>query len=365
MSQPMVGHRSEEFKRILIDVAPRLKPIFGTEQEVMIITGTGTSALEASVVNTLSPGDQALVLVTGAFGDRFVKLCETYGVNIIRLDIEWGQAVQPEHVKDVLLAHPQTKAVFVTHCETSTGVLNPIRDIASVIHQHSDALVVVDGVSSVGGVEIKMDEWGIDILVSGSQKAMMLPTGLAFIAVSERAWHVIEANQQPRFYLDLCKYKKSYAEHSTPFTPGVSLVMGLQESLNMFEEEGIERVFHRHQLLKKMTRAACKALDLPLFTSDQDGSPTVTAIQPSAFAAETFRKTLRKEFGMTLAGGQQHLKGQIFRIGHMGHCSALDVLQCIAAMECSMKLLQADVQLGIGVAAAQEVYMHEVSSTHQ
>src|SRR5699024_4525150 len=254
---------------------------------------------------------------------------------------------------------PQIKAVFSTYCETSTGVLNPIREISNVVHENSKALMVVDGVSCVGGVETKMDEWGVDVFVTGSQKAMMLPAGLTFIAVSERAWEVIEENQQPRFYLDLNKYRKSLNEASTPFTPGLSLLFGLEQALALMEKEGLAQVFQRHQIMMEMTRNAFKALDISLLTSDATASPTVTAIQPEDFDGEMLRKQVKQEFGLELAGGQQHLKGKIVRIGHMGYCSPADVIQTIGLMELGLRKLGKDVTLGQGVAAAQECYLKQ------
>lgn len=356
MSQGMIGHRSEDFKQVIAKVAPRLKPIFGTTQDVLLLTGSGTSGLETAVVNILSEGDHVLILVSGAFGDRFVKICETYQLNTHLIESTWGEAVDPNQVRDYLTHHPQIKAVFATYCETSTAVLNPIAEIGQVVHQDSDALFVVDGVSCVGAVETQMDKWGIDILVTGSQKAFMLPTGLSFIALSERAWQKTSQNNLPRFYFDLRKYKKSLAEDSTPFTPAVSIILGLEQVLNLIEEEGLTQVIQRHQLMKEMTRAACRALGLPLLTSDQNASPTVTAVRPANFKADDLRSLLRKEFGLTIAGGQQHLKGEIFRIGHMGYCSPLDALQSISAIELCLAQLDVNIELGKGTAAAQEVY---------
>lgn len=356
MSQGMIGHRSEDFKQVMAKVAPRLKPIFGTTQDVLLLTGSGTSGLETAVVNILSEGDHVLILVSGAFGDRFVKICETYQLDTHLIESTWGEAVDPNQVRDYLTHHPQIKAVFATYCETSTAVLNPIAEIGQVVHQDSDALFVVDGVSCVGAVETQMDKWGIDILVTGSQKAFMLPTGLSFIALSERAWQKASQNNLPRFYFDLRKYKKSLAEDSTPFTPAVSIILGLEQVLNLIEEEGLTQVIQRHQLMKEMTRAACRALGLPLLTSDQNASPTVTAVRPANFKADDLRSLLRKEFGLTIAGGQQHLKGEIFRIGHMGYCSPLDALQSISAIELCLAQLDVNIELGKGTAAAQEVY---------
>ncbi|QZT32600.1 alanine--glyoxylate aminotransferase family protein [Caldalkalibacillus thermarum TA2.A1] len=360
MSQPMVGHRSASFQELLSRVAPRLKPLFGTKQDVLILTGSGTLALEAAVVNALDEGEAALVLVTGAFGDRFRKMCQTYGLDTYVIESEWGRAFDVEEVENFLRQHPHIKAVFATYCETSTAVLNPIWELAKVIQQNSDALFIVDAVSCLGAVETKMDEWGIDILVTGSQKALMLPAGLAFAAISEKGWHKVQHNRRPRFYLDLSRYQQSLSDHATPFTPAVSLVMGLEQALNLIEEEGLEQVIKRHQVLKEMTRQAFKALSLPLLTSDKDASPTVTAVRPSQFKADDLRSLLRKKFGLTLAGGQQKLKGEIFRVGHMGYCSPLDVLQTIAAIEVGLKQLGMEIKLGQGTQAAEEVLIHDL-----
>ena len=288
MSQPMIGHRGQSTSDMLKNIAPKLKAIFGTSQEVAIITGSGTAGLEAAVVNVVKPGDEVLVIVTGAFGDRFTKICQSYNIKFQRFDVEWGKALNPFAIQSYLQEHPEIKAIFSTYCETSTGVLNPIKELGEAVRQVSDALIVVDGVSCVGGVETKMDEWGIDVMVTGSQKALMLPAGLTFVAASERAWDVIENNKQPRFYLDLKRYRDNLLKDTTPFTPALSLLFGLEQALNLLEEEGLDEVFKRHTLMMHMTRAAFQALEIPLLTSDADSSPTVTAVKPADCDAEQF-----------------------------------------------------------------------------
>lgn len=359
MSQPMLGHRGKEVSAMVQSIKPGLQQIFGTTQDVAMITGSGTAGLEAAVVNIVKPGDEVLVVVTGAFGDRFTKICNAYNIKAHRLDVEWGQALQPQDVKQYVLANPTIKAVFSTYCETSTGILNPIRELSTAVREVSDALIVVDGVSCVGGVQTEMDAWGIDIMVTGSQKAFMLPAGLTFVAASERAWAVIEANTQRGFYLDLTKYRDNLQKDTTPFTPAVSLLFGLQQVLQMIEAEGLEQVYSRHTLMMNMTRAAFKALDIPLLTTDADASPTVTAVQPVDFDAEAFRKIIKQEFGLTVAGGQQHLSGKIFRVGHMGYCSPADVLQTISMIEIGLLKVGKKIILGTGVAAAQQIYVNE------
>lgn len=359
MSQPMIGHRGQSTSDMISDIRPKLKRVFGTEQEVMILTGSGTSGLETAAVNTVAPGEEAVVIVTGSFGERFAKICEAYDIKTHIIEVTWGEALKPLAVKEFLQDHPEVKAVFSTYCETSTGVLNPIPELAAAIKEVSDALLIVDGVSCIGGVETKMDEWGLDVVVTGSQKAFMLPAGLAFIAASERAWKKIEDNPRPRFYLDLKKHHDNIVKDTTPFTPAISLLFGLQQVLQLMEEEGLEEVYARHRLMMEMTRSAFNALGIPLLTSDEDASPTVTAVEPADFDSPVFRKIMKREFGMDIAGGQQHMAKTIFRIGHMGYCSPADMLQAIAAMEIGIVKAGKEIELGKGVRAAQEIYLNE------
>ncbi|MBB4824413.1 aspartate aminotransferase-like enzyme [Sporosarcina luteola] len=357
MNAPMVGHRSSETSDLIRAIQPKLQPIFGTNQDVVILAGSGTAALEAAVVNAVRPLDEVLVLVTGAFGARFVDICKAYGIRAHQLQVEWGKAIDPKDVITFLEEHKDISAVFATYCETSTGVLNPVEELAKAIRSVSDALFIVDGVSCVGGVTAKMDEWGIDLLVTGSQKALMLPAGLAFVAMSNRAMERIEANPNRGFYFDLMKYRTNLENNTTPFTPALSLLFGLEQALNLIQQEGLENVYRRHSLLMDMTRSAFQALQIPLLTSDQDASPTVTAVRPADFDAEEFRKVLKQEFRMSVAGGQGHLKGDIFRIGHMGYCSPADMLQTIGLVEIALMKVGKHIELGKGVAAAQRIYL--------
>ncbi|MBU5266344.1 pyridoxal-phosphate-dependent aminotransferase family protein [Virgibacillus proomii] len=361
MAQPMIGHRGQEMKELLQTVKEKLKPIFGTKEDILIYTASGTAALETAVVNAVQPGEEVVIIVTGAFGDRFTKICDEYHIKIYKYDVTWGEAADPDRLAELLKAHPNVKAVFATFCETSTAVLNPVKELAEIVHRESNALFIVDGVSCVGGTETKMDEWGLDIVVTGSQKAMMLPAGLAFIAASERAWKVIEQNPHSRFYLDMRKYRAKLREDSTPFTPAVSLLQGLKQALTLMEEEGLAAIYKRHNIMAAMTRAAFHALNIPLLTKDVDASPTVTAVKPNDFSSEDLRKVLRTNFGLTIAGGQQHLKGVIFRIGHMGYCSPADVLQTISLIELGLQQIGKTIELGTGVKAAQATYLAELS----
>ncbi|ELK46471.1 alanine--glyoxylate aminotransferase family protein [Halobacillus sp. ACCC02827] len=364
MSQPMIGHRGEKCKELMKEIAPRLKPVFGTSGDVLVMTGSGTSALEAAVVNTTKPGEEVIVVVAGAFGDRFAQICRTYELIVHQLDVPWGEAVTPDQVEAALQSYPKAKAVFLTHSETSTGVMHPVEKVAERVKSVSSALVIVDGVSSVGGAGLDMDRYGIDIVVSGSQKALMLPPGLAFAAVGEAAWKVIHENPRPRFYLDLRSYKKQLDAGQTPFTPALSLLYGLEQVLNLLEEEGLENVYARHTLMKDMTRNACLALGLPLLVSEAEASTTVTSIRPDTFEAEQLRKLANEEFGLIMAGGQKHMKGEIFRIGHMGYCRPANVLQYIGIIEIVLKRLGHEFEPGAGVAAAQEAYLKHTREDH-
>lgn len=363
MSRPMIGHRVPEFSDLLQDVSTRLKPVFGSKNPVYVLAGSGTAALETAVVNTVAEGDHVVAVVAGAFGDRFASILETYGVNVDRLNIEWGEACTPDKLEDFLknLSGDPVKAVFATFNETSTGVLNPIHELGAVVKRLTDALFIVDGVSCIGGVPVDMEDDHIDVLVTGSQKALMLPPGLAFITFSDQAKKVIENCPTKRFYLDLNSYIKSYTEQtSTPFTPAISLIAGAQEVCNLFEEEGWDNVIKRHLLLKDMTREGLKAIGLPLLTDDAVASPTVTAVKPEAVAAPDLQKTLKSQFSIDVAGGQKKLKGKIIRIGHLGYCTPFDVLKVLSAIELALVKLGQEPQLGRAVQKAEEVWSRHV-----
>src|SRR5699024_118041 len=256
MNQPMIGHRGKETTALIQRIKPRLKKLFATENDMIMLTGSGTAGLETAVVNVASAGDEVLVIVTGAFGDRFAKICDAHNMKTHRMDVTWGDAANTSAVAAFLQENKQVKAVFMTHCETSTGVLNPVAEISQVVQANSDALVIVDGVSSAAGTETKIDEWGIDVYATGSQKAMMLPPGLAFLAVSERAWDVIEKNEESRFYFDLKTYKKNLDNDAVPYTPSIPLLFALEQALTLMEAEGMEEVYDRHTVMRDMVRAA-------------------------------------------------------------------------------------------------------------
>lgn len=359
LQRPMIGHRGEEITALIASIQQRLKPLFGTKEDVLLIAGTGTSALEASVVNAVSAGDEVLVLVTGSFGDRFAKICREFGMIVRTVDVTWGEAVHPEDVVQALKTYPNIRAVFMTHCETSTGVLNPVESLSKTIREQTDALIIVDGVSSVGGTPTYMDDWGVDIYVSGSQKALMAPAGLACVAVSERAWETIENNDTPRFYFDFLAYRKAIQNNYTPFTAAISLLYALDASLALIDKEGVNEVYRRHEILRNMTRSAAEELNLPLFSEEEFGAYTVTTIQPRDVDADELRAFMHKNFGLQLAGGQQHMAGKLIRIGHMGFCTPADILQVVSILEIGLEALGKSNTKGSGVAAAQSVFLRQ------
>lgn len=363
MNAPMIGHRSDQFPSLLTDVANRLQTVFGSKSPVLLIAGTGTAALETAAANVIHEGDNVIVIVTGAFGERFASICETFGARVHRLQIEWGKSCSAEQLEDYIRQNDLSfSAVFATYCETSTGVLNPIQDLARIAKEKTNALFIVDGVSCIGAVPVDMEGWGIDLLVSGSQKALMLPPGLAFIALSSQARSAIQRNTSKRFYLDLNKYINSFeSESSTPFTPALSLIYGAREVCSMIEEEGFEQVISRHQVLKEMTRAGLKALHLPLLASDEDASPTITAVIPGEGEAAAIKQHMQAAFHIELAEGQGKLKNRIFRMGHMGYSTPFDILKALSALEMTVRHISGrDDALGMAVKRAEEVWMQHV-----
>ncbi len=356
MAKPIIGHRTEDFAALYKRIVEKLKVVFQTKNDIMVLTNTGTGAMEAAVANTVSPGDNVLALVTGNFGERFAKIAREYGANVDELNFEWGTSVDLKLVEEKLKSNSY-KVVLATQNETSTGVCNDIAGIGALV-ANTPALLLVDGVSGVGGIELKTDEWNVDILVTASQKALMLPPGLSMISISPRAWKVIEENKSPRFYLSLPAAKKAYEKWNTAYTPGVSLFAGLEAALDMMLAEGMDNVYARHKLLSKATQAAVKALGLELFAEEGAISPVVTAIKsPEGINGDDIRKVLKNEFGVTFAGGQGFLKGKIFRIAHMGFADKMDVIIAISALEMALARVGYKVELGSGVRAAQQVFL--------
>lgn len=355
MAKHPIGHRSGDFSKIIAEVTEGLKWLHQTQNDVLILAASGTGAMEAGIINFLSPGDRVLVGSNGKFGERWALLAEAFGLSVERVTAEWGKPLEPSQFQEILAADAerQIKAVIVTHSETSTGVLNDLQAISQHVKAHG-ALMLVDAVTSLGATSVPMDDWGLDIVASGSQKGFMLPPGLGFVAVSPKAWEAYKTAKLPRFYLDLGKYRKEAAKNSHPFTPPVNMFFGLQVALKMMQAEGLEQIFARHHRHMSAMRAAMKALNLPLFTADQAASPAITAVAPVSVEAEQIRAIVRKKFDIVMAGGQDHLSGKIFRVGHLGFVSDRDILTAVAALEAALQELHYEVTAGAGVAAAAQ-----------
>ena len=354
MAEPMMHHRSPQFSAILTEVRENLKYLYQTDNDVLIFASSGTGGMEASVTNLLSRGDKAVVVRGGKFGERWAEICEAYGVVPINIDVEWGEAVDPAEVQQVLDAKPDAKAVFVQAHETSTGVKHPVQELGEML-KGRDAILVVDAISAVGVYDLKTDEWGLDVVVTGSQKSLSLPPGLAMVSVSEKAWRMAESSNLPKYYFNFLKERKAIAKETTAYTPAVSLIIGLREVLAAIREQGLEALFAHHRRLSDATKAGVEAMGLRLFSKAP--SEAITVIEaPDGINGQDVVKILREEYGITIAGGQAQLKGRIFRISHMGHLSDWDMIVALAAVERALGALGHAVEPGAGVAAAQRVF---------
>jgi len=351
MAQPIVHHRSPEFEQVFARCREGLAWLFQTKQDVVQLASSGTGAMEASLVSFLRRGDEAIVIDAGKFGERWAKLAKSYGVNAVTLKVEWGSAVDPGAVKAALEEHPNAKAVFVQANESSTGVAHPVQKLAQIT-RNGAAILVVDAISALGAFDLPFDAWGIDVMVSGSQKALGLPPGLAFLAASEKAWKLNETADLPRFYFDLKRERDNQRKNQTAWTPAISLVQGLDESLQMFREEGLQACFARHERLARGARAGMQALGLKLYSKAPSAAMT-TVLAPEGTDSEKLVKHLFKQYGIKLVGGQDAAKGKIFRIAHLGYFDDFDMLVVVGAVERGLKDLGAKVQLGAGLAAAQ------------
>jgi aspartate aminotransferase-like enzyme len=355
LSEPMINHRGGEFRELLEEITSGVQWAFQTQNEVIIFPAAGTGGMEAAVVNFISPGDKVLAVSIGVFGSRFAEIAGRFGARVERLDFEWGQAADPGVIGRKLAEDEkgEIKAVLVTHNETSTGVTNDLSAIRKAMGSHP-ALLMVDAVSSLGAMELKTDEWGLDVVVTGAQKAFMLPPGLAFISFNAKAWAAAQQCTAPKFYWDLGSARKYQEKGQTPYTPALPLLTGLRESLKMMREEGRERAFARHKLMRDMTREAMRALGLRLLCDDAAASTAVTAVfAPEGVEANHLRKAAREKYNVVLAGGQQKLDNIIFRVGHLGWVQPLDIVAAIAAVEMALLDCGAKVALGAGVTRAQ------------
>ena len=359
MAKPIIHHRTAEFEEIFAEVREGLKYIYNTTQEVLILAASGTGAMEASVVNTLSRGDKALVVNSGKFGERWGKICRAYGLEVEEIIVEWGKEVDPAIIEKALSDDPSIKAVLTQASETSTGVKHPIKEISKITSKRDDVIHIVDGITGVGVFEIAFDEWGVDVLVGGSQKAFMLPPGLSFAAMSEKAWKFYETSDLPKFYFDFKPALKNAEKNTTTFTPAVTLIIGLAAVLRRFKAEGRENMHKRHAKLALATREAMAAIGLEPFVLDTPSSALTIVTAPPEIGAGKVIVALRDEFGITVAGGQDQAKGNIFRISHIGDIDKTDTLSIIAAIESVLNQLGYEFNFGAATKKASEILTAE------
>jgi aspartate aminotransferase-like enzyme len=353
MAKPMIHHRTKEYQAIFKDVTEGLQKIFKTNGDVFTFTSSGTGAMEASIVNVLSSGDKIIVVRGGKFGERFGDIAKAYGIEVIPLDVEWGTSPKPEDVADLLAKNPDVKAVYTTLCETSTATMFDIKAIGAIVAK-TPALLVVDTISGLGADEFKNDEWKVDIAIGGSQKGLMIPPGLGFCTVSAKAWKAVETSKLPKFYFNFKKYKKAYADTDTPFTSAITLVIGLKKAIEKVMAEGVDNVIARHKNSGVAIREAAKALGLGIFSKSPSDGVTGIVI-PDAIGADNLIKVMKSELGVTVAGGQDTLKGKIIRVAHMGGIDQEHVIEAIKALETALAKLGYNFKAGVGVDAAKKV----------
>ncbi|MBI5639772.1 MAG: alanine--glyoxylate aminotransferase family protein [Nitrospirae bacterium] len=357
MAMPIIHHRSPDFLPVLDSAKKGLQWLCQTKNDVLIICSTGTGGMVGAVNNFFSAGDKALVINAGNFGERWTKICKAYNLSVEEMKIEWGFTVKPEDVEKALRRDPSIKGVFVQASETSTGVYHDIKALASVVKKFDNTVFVVDAISALVAHDLRMDEWGIDILIGGSQKGLMLPPGLAFVGISEKAWAFAEKSTLPKFYFNFRKERESLAKNQTNFTSPVTLIIGLNESLKILQKEGLENAFRRHERLAHATREAVKALGLEMFTRESPSNAVTAITAPAGVDGQEIYKNLRVKYGITAAGGQGQAKGKIFRIAHLGYAGTFDVITAIAGVEMVLKGMGHPVKLGTGVAVAQELLL--------
>jgi len=355
MAKPIIHHRTAEFENIFEEVRNGLKYIYQTKEEVFVLASSGTGAMEAAIVNTLSNGDKVLVVNGGKFGERWGKISKAYGLEVEEIVVKWGTAVDPRLIKETLDNDSSIRAVLIQASETSTGIKHPTDEIAKITNQRDGVILIVDGITGVGVFPLNFDELGIDVLVGGSQKAFMLPPGLAFIALSQKAWKFNETSDLPNFYFDLKAALKRADKNTTPWTPAVTLILGLAEILKRFRAEGLENLHKKHENLSHASREALKAMNLELFAKESHSTALTVGVAPESIGAGPIVKRLKDNFGMTIAGGQDQAKGKIFRFSHIGDIDASDTIAIISAIESTLKALGHDFKFGAGVTRATEI----------
>lgn len=355
MAEPIIHHRSPEFGEIFARVNENLKYVFQTSRPVLTLTCSGTGGMEATFVSLFSPGETIVSVNGGKFGERWVQMPRAFGLDVVEIPLEWGEAPEADQILRVLKDHPRAKGVYLTHSETSTGTATDVQSIANVIRKNSSALVCVDGITAIGAHELRFDEWGIDVCVTGSQKGLMIPPGLAFVALSERAVAAAKTSTSPKYYFDLRKALKSYDSDDTPWTPAASLIIGVDIALRMIREEGIENVWKRHERMAHGVRAGLQALGLKLFSSHPSFAVTAAWV-PEGIEWKTFNKLLKTGYGITVAGGQDRFSGKIFRISHLGYYDELDIVAAVAAVERALGDCGWKSEPGSGVQAVQRYF---------
>ena len=358
MSKPIIHHRTNEFESALAQVREGLRYIFNTRNEVLLFASSGTGAMESAIVNCFSAGDQVIVARNGKFGDRQKQIAQTYGLEAIDLEYEWDQVVKVDDIAHELQANPEVRGVIVTQSETSTGVLNPVKEIAELVRDKQDCIIIVDSITGIGAVECDTDAWGLDVVMTGSQKGLMLPPGLAAVSVSEKAWRAVERSTLPKFYFDWKKYRKSIDKNTTPFTPALTLIMGLNEALNLMREEGRDNIIERHSLLASATRAGVEALGLKLFAPPEGRGSAVTPVwTPEGIPSGQIIKIMKQDYGVTITNGQDDYKDKIFRIGHLGYFGAFDIITTLTALEMALTKLGYSFEQGASIKAAESIFL--------
>ncbi|MBC7327463.1 alanine--glyoxylate aminotransferase family protein [bacterium] len=360
LSSPMINHRGPEYEALQKEIVENLKKVFKTSNPIIVFPSAGTGGMEAAIVNFLSPGDKVICASIGVFGDRFASIAKAYGAEVVKVDFEWGKAIDPSKLQQALDDNPDAKALLMTHNETSTGVTNDLWAIKEILKER-EILWIVDAISSLVAIDLPTDELGVDVVVGGSQKAFMIPPGLSFLAVSEKALKYAENAQMPRFYFDIKAMLKSMERNQTPYTPALPQLFALREALRQILEEGLDNVQKRHKQVGETIRRGIKAIGLKIFADEKFASNTVTAIyNPEGVDVRKLRSFLREKFGVVLAGGQGAIQNTVFRIGHLGYVDVIDALTVLSALEIGLKVLGYPVELGKGVKAGEEFIAEEV-----
>ncbi|MFA5844492.1 MAG: alanine--glyoxylate aminotransferase family protein [Coriobacteriia bacterium] len=359
-ARPMIHHRTPDFSAALMEAVEGLKYVFETENDVLVMACSGTGAMESAFANCFCAGDTVVVARNGKFGDRMAQLAKVYGLNVVDLRYEWTTAVDPTDIATALVENPAVRGVVVVQSETSSGVLNDVEAIGAIVAEYPDCVFIVDSITGIGAVPCRTDAWKLDVVMTGSQKGLMLPPGLAALSVSEKAWRAYERSTLPKFYFDWMRYKKNLEKETTPFTPPVSLVIGLVEAVRMMREETLEGVIARHARLAEATRRGCEALGLALFAPEGGRGSAVTPVWvPDGVDGKKIVSIMKNKYGVTIAGGQDDYAGRIFRVGHLGYFGEFDIITTLAALEMTLSEMGYAFERGAGIKAAESVFMGE------